>query len=464
MRRMDGFSAFLLNEEQPGVYQHTLKIAVLDVSEVPGGWNYDRFRDCFLRRLPIIPFARWKFVRVPFGLHHPVWVDDPDFDPDYHLRRVVCPPPGDNHALCTLISQIYAWPLDQSKPLWLCWVVEGLENDRVALVILLHHAYVDGTGAARLLERFFSEQPDPVLSEPAEWQPEPSPRWWQLLGRALVDLPVTWWESFPKIMKGRRDVRRLAEQFAQEGKEMPPNPNRDTRDSPFNILLGHGRTFVFDTYQLDYIHKISRAHELTINDLFLAAAASACRRFMQDRGFDPDTGPLVGLIPIGRRPPPDEDDCIGNLTSVDFLSVPVHLADPLERLQAAHRASVIMKEHFLAARDVDLSKVMEVMPPFVLSLMDWKVRHEQGKKGNRGNLALSNVTGPAIPLQLGGICLDNWVSMGQIENGAAFNTTIWSYAGKVNLCILADKKMLPDGWLMARYYREAFTEYETLAG
>jgi len=149
---------------------------------------------------------------------------------------------------------------------------------------------------------------------------------------------------------------------------------------------------------------------------------------------------------------------------VDFLSVPVHLADPLERLRAAHKASETMKEHIQAAREVDLSKVMEVTPPFVLALMDWKVRREKGKKGNRGNLALSNVAGPTTPLQTAGVKLDNWVSIGQIENGAAFNTTIWSYAGKVNLCILADKRMLPDGWKMAGYYREAFTEYRQLAG
>ena len=102
MRRLDGVSAFLLACEKPGAFQHTLKIGIYDTQDVPGGWSYQSFRDDFVRHLPLSPILRWKLQRVPFNLHRALWVDDPDFDIDYHLRHIVCPAPGDNRALCAL--------------------------------------------------------------------------------------------------------------------------------------------------------------------------------------------------------------------------------------------------------------------------------------------------------------------------------------------------------------------------
>jgi diacylglycerol O-acyltransferase / wax synthase len=462
MRRMDGFSAFFLNDEQPGVYTHTLKIAFLDVSDVAEGFSYDQFRESCLRRLDVVPFARWKFLRVPFGLHHPVWVDDPDFDIDYHFRRIDCPAPGDRRALCTLISQIYASPLDHSKPLWQCWVVEGLEDQQVALVALLHHAYTDGSGAARILQRFFSALPESSQRESRPWKPEPLPGRFRLLADALIDLPVTWARTVPKLLRGIRAVRRLRRDFAREGKALPPTPMHDTRDSPFNVLLGYGRTFVFDTYPLEDIHRTSRALDVTINDLFLAAAALACRRFMLDRGFDPDRGPLVATVPVSRRPPPEQDDCIGVMTSVDYLALPVHIADPGARLHAAHRASEIMKEHIKAAQGIDMSGVLEITPPLMVDLMHWNVRRNKGKRGIGGNLAVSNVAGPRDPLYLGRMRLANWVSIGHLTHGTALNVTVWSYADRLNLSIIADKRVLPDGWILLNHFRDAIAEYGAL--
>ncbi len=321
MRRMDGLSAFLYHEEQAGAVMHTLKISIMDTSKIPGGWNYDRFRDSVARRLHLLPMFRWKALKVPFGLHHPVWVDDPDFDLDYHLRRIACPAPGDRKAFCELVSEVYAWPLDMTKPLWLCWVVEGLENDEVALVSLVHHAYADGSGAARLLEKFYltgSQTPEPDVYQ--HWQPERTPGKLELLARALIDLPGTWIKSYPKIRQGLANVREMKKKYAESGRELPPTPAdafSGDRDSPFNILVGRGRTFVFETFPLDDIKAISKSAGVTINDLFVATTAGAYRKFMLARGFNPDAGPLVTAIPVSKRPPVEEDDMIGNITSSD---------------------------------------------------------------------------------------------------------------------------------------------------
>jgi diacylglycerol O-acyltransferase len=463
MRRMDGLSAFLLDQENTGAYQHTLKISILDTSDMKGGWCFDKFRSSVARRTHINPMFRWKALQVPFGLHHPVWVDDPQFDLDYHLRRIACPAPGDRKAFCDLVSQIYAWKMDLSRPMWVCWVVEGMENDEVALVTFLHHAYTDGSGAARLLTRFYSAAAESVEPEAVAWTPEPTPGKLALLGRALIDLPVTLYRCLPKIGKGIANVRRMNKKYRETGDELPPSVLKDSRDSPFNVMVGYGRTFVFESMDLEDIRHISKGFGVTINDLFVAVTAAAYRRFMVSRGFDPDTGPLVTAIPVSKRPPEEEDDCIGNFTSADYLALPVHLDDPLERLKAAKHGGDVMKQHIAAAEGMDLSSILEITPPALLKLLSWFVKKSEGRfSGIWGNAGISNVPGPREPLYLGTTRMSNWISMGQIFHGMALNTTVWSYAGKFNLCILADRNLLPDGWELIGYFREAFDEYRAL--
>ncbi len=463
MRRMDGLSAFLYHQEQTGAVMHTLKISILDISEIPGGWNYALFRKSIAQRLHLLPMFRWKALKVPFGLHHPVWVDDPDFDLEYHVRRIACPAPGDRKAFCELVSEVYAWPLDMTKPLWLCWVVEGLENNEVAMVTLVHHAYTDGSGAARLLNKIYSlSQQDADPQQQMAWVPEKTPGKLSLLVRALIDLPRTWVASLPKIRQGMRNVREMKKKYAESGGELPPSAFTDTRDSPFNIMVGRGRTFVFDTLPLDEIKAISKGFDVTINDLFVAATAGAYRKFMQTRGFNPDTGPLVTAIPVSKRPPLEEDDMIGNKTSSDYLAMPVHLPDPLDRLKAAAHAGKVMKAHIVAAEGSDLSNILEITPPALIRLLDWVVKHKDGKFGVWGNAAISNVPGPREPLYMGAMKLKNWISMGMVAHGLGLNTTVWSYAGQFNLCILADKKLLPDGWELIAHFRDAFAEYRVL--
>jgi WS/DGAT/MGAT family acyltransferase len=460
---MDGLSAFMLEQESTGAYMHTLKISILDISEIPGGWNFRRFRESLASRIHILPMFRWKFLKVPFGLHHPVWVDDPDFDLDYHVRRIACPAPGDREALCDLISQVYAWQMDLSKPLWMLWVAEGLEDNKVALITLMHHAYTDGTGAARLLSRFYSSSPQDIEPTIQPWAAEPLPGKLALLGRALIDLPVTLFKCLPGIARGIVNLRQMKKKYEESGTELPPSVGKDSRDSPFNVMLGKGRTFVFDTYDLQDIRGLSKGLGVTINDIFVAAAAAAYRRFMVTRGFDPDTGPLVTAIPVAKRPPADEDDCIGNKSTADYLALPVHLGDPMARLKASQHAGDVMKAHLAEAQGLDVSSILEVTPPALLHLLDWLVKKKEGKfSGIWGNAALSNVAGPRVSLYMGHMKLSNWVSMGQIFHGMALNTTVWSYAGKFNLCILADHKLLPNGWELAGYYREAFAEYADL--
>ena len=464
MRRMNGMDAFWIHNDNINTVQHTLKIAILDPSTASGGWSFDRHRDA-LRALPkVLPFTRWKYLKVPFGLHHPVWVEDPDFDIDYHIRHVACPAPGDNRALCDLISQLYISPLDHHRPLWMVWVIEGLQGGRVANVMLLHHAYADGSGVSLMMQRCFKPKPFAFSMRYKAPEAAPLPSRLRLLAGALADLPGTFIRSIPIVVRGVVKTRQLVKRRIAEGRELAPNLFKDKRDSPVNDMVSACRSFVFETFELALIKRISKKYQVTINDLFVACAASMYRRFLIDKGYDPDTGPLLTAIPVSRRLLSATDDGLGNKMTTDVLAMPVHVAEPLARLAAAHDAGKIMKEHYRETEGADMGSVLELLPEFAIKLLNRSIARTRGKSGMGGNAMLSNVPGPKETLYLGDTRLDNWVSSGQVTHGMAINVTAWSYAENFNLCVLADKKLLPDGWLFIRYFSAALDEYDRLAG
>ena len=463
MRRLGGADAMLLDLETPRSYMHTLKIAILDPSQEPGGWSFDRYRATFERRLHRAPPLRWRLAPTPLGLHHPVWIEDPDFDLAYHFRRVVCPPPGDRRALCELISQVYAWPLDRSRPLWTMWVVEGLEGGRVATVMLVHHAYVDGVAAGHLLQQLCTEEPGAEVPEAASpWQPEPWPSAWKRMGWALRDLPGTLVEEVPKTVGGLRRRIRLSASDRREGRASPPSPF-DAPVTPLSVLLSHGRTFVCASFPLEDFKRIKSSFGVTINDVFLACCGGALRRLLDERGFDPDAGPLVASVPLSQRPP-DEMDQLGNRTALDYLWLRSDLGDPLERLFACRESASAMKAHFQATRGADLATLANLLPPSATRLLRRFLESRRGRVGLFANVVLSNVPGPRSPLYFGWSRVESWFSMGQIVDGSPLNMTMWSYAGSVNLGILADSKVLPDGWVVERHFRESLEELLGKAG
>ncbi|MCZ6831372.1 MAG: hypothetical protein O7F73_17625, partial [Gammaproteobacteria bacterium] len=245
MRRLDGLSAFLVYNERPRWYQHTLKIAILDYGELPVP-DYETLIEEFSEGIKLVPMLQWKLARVPFGLNHPVWVQAEDFDIRYHLRRVSCPAPGDERAFSQLVSELYAYPLDQSAPLWLCWIVDGLAGGKAAVVSLFHHAYTDGTGAARMLERML--QPEKYPSYPiAELKTHATPGPARLLLKGLLDLPLLFFRELPVIVRGFRKLGQYRKECEDAGSALPPGP-ADAPDSPFNTALSHRRTFVYKTF------------------------------------------------------------------------------------------------------------------------------------------------------------------------------------------------------------------------
>lgn len=456
MRRLDGLSAFMIYSEKPRWYQHTLKIAILDYGE-QGIPPHETLINEFSEGIERVPMLRWKLVKVPFGLNHPVWVQAEDFDVRYHLRRVCCPAPGDDRAFSQLVSELYAYPMDQSAPLWLTWIVDGLSGGKTAVVTLVHHAYTDGTGAARLLERMLLPEQNhnyPV----AELRSNCNPGKLRLFVDGLIDLPLLFVRELPGIISGYRTLSRYNKERAASGQAMPPGPG-DAPYSPFNTALTHRRTFAYKSFSLAEIKAISKQRGFTINDLFVAVCAGAFRNFLKDSDFDVGAGPLVCTLPVNFRPPPEEDDLVGNQVGTGYMWVPCDIEDPMARLQASHEAAQTMKSYLAATSDVNISRVMQLFPPLYARALAWLFDSTRGRVNLAGNLVLSNVAGPRELLKIGKATVVNWLSIGHVSGGSGLNITVWSYAGNFNVCIMADAEVVPDGWALMDCISDALDEY-----
>lgn len=453
MRRMGGADAFMLAMETPKAYMHTFKVAILDPSTDPDGWSWEKFHQGFEERVHLVPYLRWKYAKTPLGINLPLWMEDEDFNLDFHIRRVALPAPGDHKALCEFMSSAYAYQLDRSRPLWKCWVVEGLEGGKVATVTMLHHAYVDGVGASYGLEQLYRDSPDYVHENVPQWTARPTPSWLKKLWLGIVDWPEAVLKNLPKVVVGLRQRKALEKQYASEGKPPHPAPGM-MQQTPINAVLSYGRTFVCDTMPIADFKMISKGLGVTINDVFLCCAAGAIRQLFLDGSYNPDHNPLIAATPFaGDRPEGMEG--LGNFVSMDYCWLHTDIEDPLQRLHASHKAANDMKEHLRksAEMNADFSAILKVMPPWAGKALGWWLREK--KKGSLSlfaNVALSNVPGPRKQLYWDKYKLDNWFSTGQIVDGTCLNMTMWSYCQNVNLCILADKKVLPDGWKLYGYF------------
>ena len=460
MMRLGGADAFMLSMETSKAYMHTFKVAILDPSTDPDGWSFQKFHDDFADRAHLVPMLRMKYADTPFGINHPIWIDDENFNLDYHIRRVALPQPADHRALCEFMGSVYAYQLDRTRPLWKCWVVEGVEDGKVALVTMLHHAYVDGVGASYGLEQLYKDTPGlkPVFVPP--WEPAPAPSWLKRLAMGIVDWPGVVLKNLPKVVMGLRQKKALEQKYASQGKPPHPAPSM-MQQTPINAVLSYGRTFVCDSMPIADFKGIAKGLGVTINDVFLCCAAGALRRLFQDGYYNPDSSPLIAATPFaGERPEGMEG--MGNFVTMDYCWLHTDIADPIERLHAGHKAANAMKAHLKesVAMNADFSAILKILPPWAVKAFSWWLREKKrGSLSLFANVALSNVPGPRKTLYWDKYKLENWYSTGQICDGTCINMTMWSYCDSVNLCILADKEVLPDGWKLFGYFKQ---ELETL--
>lgn len=461
MRRLDGFSAFMIYNDVPRCYQHTLKIAILDWSHGAGEYSYERLIQRLEHGLTIFPMLRWKLARVPFGLNHPVWVEELNFSLRNHVRRIACPAPGDKSAFCRLVSELYPQTLDKTRPLWLTYVVEGLENGRVALVTLLHHAYADGAGAGLLLQGLVKpENFPPVSSCELGVDPHRNPGRLTLLLRGLVDLPVLFVRGVPRVVRAQIRLREKMRDYQAKQLPMPANP-KDAPDSPLNTIFTHGRTFAFESFDLPEFGRTAKQFGVTLNDLLLAVVAGAIARVYAAKGLNADK-PIVAGVPFNMRNEQQRKEVLGNYVTTSFMWLPIHVADPRERLRQVSESTGAMKAFMRATGGAGLVDAVELLPPFVADLINAALQRAKGQLKLFGNLAVSNVRGPAEAMHVGTAKIVEWISIGQLLAGIGVNVTAWSYVDKLTVSLMADAGVIGDGPEFMGYLRDAYREFRSL--
>jgi diacylglycerol O-acyltransferase / wax synthase len=464
-RRLTGIEALFLRMDRGSAYNHTLKIVILDPSSDPDGWSFERYRVLLEHYLSVVPMLRQRYLRTPFGLHRPVWVDDRAFELDTHLRRVACPAPGGMSEFCSLVEQIYCHPLDHGRPLWQVWVVEGLEGGRVALLGLFHHAYSDGAGMRAIVEDLAASEPfdPPETAPPAprDCDGAPGPAGWQRMLGAVREWPEVARAVHPAVraMRARRQLERGFSAGSDSG--MPSAADR-RRPQPFGGRLARSRRFACESFSLAELREVRGALGGTINDVFLACVSGSVRSFLLDRGR-PCESAAVGTMAFVTKPVAERSGQGGNFSSTDDVWLHPEIADPVKRLAAVSESAEVTKRHFKAVGDADPMVLVDLVPGTLIGALLRLDERTEGRCSPGCNIVVSNVPGPRGHRYVGRWRMEHWFSTGQLSHGATLNFTGWSYAGQFNLCVLAGTTRVPDAWALVNGFRASLEQLLSIA-
>ncbi len=458
MERMSGLDASFLYFETPNMHMHVVGVIVFDPSTSPEGYDFERVKDMLRDRLHLVPQFRRKLAPVPFNLHHPVWVEDEEFDLDYHVRRVGCPAPGGEHELAELVGDIASRQLNRNYPLWEMHIVEGLQNGYVASIAKMHHCTIDGVSGANMMVHLFDLEPEPSAPpEREEWNPEHMPSEMERLAFAAVSRlrrPFDLVKVFPQTARAITSI--VQRRRSGAGGMAAPLTAPRTR---FNAPITPHRRVAFATTSLAEVKEIKKAFSTTVNDVVLTIVSGALRRYLQNNGDLPDKS-LIATCPVSVRGDEEKDVVGSNRVSAMFTTLATDIADPVERLGAIHEANKSAKEEHNAVGAEMLQGWAEFAAPTTFSLgarmyagLRLAERHPVIH-----NLVISNVPGPPFPLYFAGAKLVGLNPLGPVMDGAGLNITILSYVDNIDWGFIACRELMPDLWDLAGAIGDAQSE------
>jgi WS/DGAT/MGAT family acyltransferase len=462
MQRLSGFDAAFFHVETAGTRMHVGQTCVFDPSTAPDGHSFDAVRQLIADRLHLVPPFRRRLAEVPLRLHHPVWIEDPDFDLDYHLRPAALPSPGGVAELADFTAEVMGRPLHRDRPPWEMYVVEGLEGGMVAGVTKVHHAAIDGLSGAEITANLLDLSPEPVSTPPEhDWEPDHvSPL---DLGRSAVG----------ELMRAPSTVARLASRTVgsalalrrrnrSEGAVPPPAPFSAPRTSLQTSLGGHRRV-AFTEASLDKVKAVKNAFGGTVNDVILAICAGALRSLLAARGEHQERS-LVAAVPVSVRTE-EQRGTMGNQVSAMLVSLASTVDDPVERLRAIAAGSSQAKAQDKVFGVQELAEWTEVLSPSVIS--------RGARLASRlkllerlpplHNVLVSNFPGPPFPLFFSGARMVAAYPMGPVMDGAPLNITVQSYMGTLFFGLLACRDGVPELWDVAGYVDDALAELSKAA-
>ncbi len=450
MEQLGGLDAMFLSCETPTMHMHVCGLLILDITTMGAGDPFERIAAMLGARLPGIAPMRHRLARVPLNLGRPFWTDDPDLLVERHLRGIVLDPPGDDRQLAELAGKFCSTQLRRDRPLWDMLLVEGMSDKRVALLVKMHHATIDGVTGANILGQLFDLSPEGEPSEPSEVvTPLQTPNPFELLGRTLLDrlrAPADVLKLIPET------IGRLGGAFWRAPRGAGPAgialPFTAPRTS-FNASVSGDRAVAFVDVSLEEVKCVKRAVGGTVNDVLTAVVSGALRRYLIERGELPDRS-LIAAEPVAVH------DVVGaqhgtTQVSVMFTTLFTHVADPLERLRLSVAADNQAKEFHKQLGADTLLQWTEHLWLNVFSLGAHLYSRFHGAEHHPvvHNLILSNVPGPPIPLYFVGARLVGIYPLGPVMDGAGLNVTVLSQEDRVGFGIVACSALVPDAWRIA---------------
>jgi len=459
MKQLSGLDASFLYLETGNMPMHIGSLAIYDQSTAPGGAvTFKEILSFFEKRLHKARAFRQRIVTVPMSLDHPYWIEDPDFDLEFHVRHIALPKPGDWRQLCIQAARLHARPLDTTRPLWEAYVIEGLDNvDGVpegsfALVTKLHHAAVDGVSGAEISAAIHDVSPEDSAEAPEkQWYPERFPSAMELLGRSAVT-------TAKKPFEFASLVARNAPMAWQFGRGLLKKELALTTKVPrtrFNGNVSPHRVFDGRSFSLDEIRAIKgRVDGATVNDVIVSVCGGALRRYLESKGELPEES-LVAMAPVSARPE-QLRKAAGNLVSTMSLSVRSDIAEPLERLRAVHGESERAKKLTHTVGASLAAEAAQFLPSTTTGLMATAYgRYGLAKRlPPIFNTVITNVPGPNIPLYSMGSQMVANFGLGPVTHGLGLFQPVIGYNGQITISAISCREMMPD----PAFYCDCLTE------
>ncbi len=432
--RLTGLDTSFLHMERAGAHMH---VASTIIFEGPAP-SHREFRDHIASRLHLVPRFRQKLRFVPLDQGRPVWVDDPHLNLDYHVRQSALPAPGSEEQLRNLAARIFSQQLDRSKPLWELWLVEGLRDDRFAIVGKSHHALVDGVSGVDITTVLFDLDAEPQGSPASAppWLARPEPTDLKLLGDAVRERLT----SPKEIVRGVRAVFRGPRQVLRGvgATSKVIGAGMSAPSSVFNVEIGPHRRFAITQADLAELKRVKDAHGGTVNDVILSIVSGGIGKYLRARGHDTEGLELRALVPVSVRAA-EEHGALGNRISAMMAPLPVWCEDPVERLHLVSEEMGDLKSSGQAVGAEILTKLTDFAPATIASQA---ARLQPAQRFF--NLVVTNVPGPQFPLYVLGRRMESIFPMVPLARRQALCVGIMSYNGQVNFGLIGDYDAMAD--------------------
>ena len=457
--RLTGLDASFLALEDAGAHMHVGSCLLFEGS-APG---YDDFVAQLESRLHLVPRYRQKLAFPPLTQARPVWVDDPHFNPGYHVRHTAIPEPASLEQLRNVAGRVLAQRLDRTKPLWEIWLVDKVEGGRFAMITKTHHCLVDGVSGVDVATVLFDVEPEPVSppEPPPPWFPKPEPSQATLMADAMaerVSVPVDAVRYAADALVHPEKAAGAVGKAAFGLGAMLRAGLQGAPPSPYNVQIGPHRRFAWADGDLRKFKAIKDALGGTVNDVVLTVVTGALRTHMQANGNAVDGVELKAMVPVSVRAEA-ERGALGNRVTSMFAPLPVYVDDPVERFAIVHEAMQGLKESGQAVGAEMLTQLTGFAPPTVLAQAS---RLQSSQRAF--NVVVTNVPGPQFPLYMLGRRLQRIYPQVPLVNNTALGIAIMSYDGTLNFGLLGDYDALPDLDDLAAALRDAIAELAVVAG